>query len=241
MTSQRPAFYAAAHGPVGDLWTLLHPPYTAWHLAYVAIGAALAPAVDGWRLAWTLTAFFLAVGVAAHALDELRGRPLRTRIPSGALVAMAVVSLGGAVAIGIVALRWVGAEYAPLIALGVFFVAAYNLEWFGGALHTDAVFALSWGSFAVVVGYIAQAERVDVEVGVAAAGAFGLSWAQRRLSTHVRFVRRNASGVDVRFRDRDGAERRGGPELLLGPAESALRALSWALPILAAALVAARL
>ena len=31
------------------------------------------------RLGWALGAFFLAVGVAAHALDELHGRPLRTR------------------------------------------------------------------------------------------------------------------------------------------------------------------
>jgi hypothetical protein len=42
----RPAYYAASPGGWRDWWTLLHPPYTAWHLSYVVIGAALAPRVS---------------------------------------------------------------------------------------------------------------------------------------------------------------------------------------------------
>jgi amino acid transporter len=97
----RPAFYALSPGGWRDYWTLLHPPYTLWHLSYVAIGAALAPEL---RVAWwleTTAAFFLAMGVAAHALDELNGRPLRTRIPRGVLIGLAVVGLAGALAIGV--------------------------------------------------------------------------------------------------------------------------------------------
>ena len=63
---------------VRDWLTLLHPPYTVWHLSYVAIGAAVAGHLVLWRLGGTLLAFFLAVGIGAHALDELHGRPLRT-------------------------------------------------------------------------------------------------------------------------------------------------------------------
>ena len=77
----RPAFYAARAGGWRDWWTLLHPPYTAWHLAYVVIGACLAPTVNLTRLIATLLAFFCAVGLAAHSLDELHGRPLGTHIP----------------------------------------------------------------------------------------------------------------------------------------------------------------
>ena len=72
---RRPAFYAAGAGGWRDWWTILHPPYTAWHLSYVVIGASLAPHVDAGRLLATLLAFFLAVGIAAHLLDELHGRP----------------------------------------------------------------------------------------------------------------------------------------------------------------------
>src|SRR5438477_8459925 len=77
---RRPAFYALRSGGWRDYWTLLHPPYTAWHLSYVAIGASVAPRFDGGRLGATVLAFFLGVGLTAHALDELRGRPLRTGI-----------------------------------------------------------------------------------------------------------------------------------------------------------------
>src|SRR5207248_11219493 len=124
----RPAFYALERGGWRDYVTLLHPPYTAWHLSYVAVGAALAPRFHTDRFVWALAAFFLAMGVAAHALDELHGRPLRTRIPSAALVALAVVSLAGAVAIGIgAAIAW-GWGLLVFVAVGAVLVPAYNLE-----------------------------------------------------------------------------------------------------------------
>src|SRR5207248_6073756 len=95
----RPAFYALERGGWRDYVTLLHPPYTLWHLSYVAIGAGLAPKIDGTRLGATFAAFALALGVGAHALDELRGRPLRTEIPAAALIGLAAASIGGAAAI----------------------------------------------------------------------------------------------------------------------------------------------
>src|SRR2546423_355692 len=95
---QRPAFYALAPGGWRDLVTLLHPPYTAWHLSYVALGAAAAPVLHADRLVAALGAFFLGVGICAHALDELHGRPLHTRLSDRTLIALAGVSLAGAVA-----------------------------------------------------------------------------------------------------------------------------------------------
>ena len=99
--AERPAYYAAGPGRWRDWWTLLHPPYTAWHLSYAVIGAALAPRVQTSRVIATVLAFFIAVGLDAHALDELRGRPLRTRIPSAVLVAVVIVGLAGALALGV--------------------------------------------------------------------------------------------------------------------------------------------
>ena len=156
----RPAFYAARPGGWRDWWTLLHPPYTAWHLSYVVIGACLAPHVSVSRLVGTLLAFLCAVGFAAHALDELHGRPLGTRIPAPVLVAVTVVGLAGAVALGVVGLSRVGWVLIPFMVLGPLLVLAYNLELFGGFVHTDAGFALAWGSFPVLVAYVAQSGTV---------------------------------------------------------------------------------
>jgi hypothetical protein len=127
-TEQRPAFYALRPGGWRDLVTLLHPPYTLWHLSYVAIGAAAAPQIYSGRLAAALAAFFLAVGVGAHSLDELHGRPLGTHLSKPVLVALAAGGLGGGIAIGIAGMFVVSLTLAPLVAAGGFLVLAYNLE-----------------------------------------------------------------------------------------------------------------
>src|ERR1051325_7112123 len=138
------AFYARSGSRAADWLTVLHPPYTARHLAYVAIGAALAPRID-WAVCWlSLAAFLLAVGVAAHALDELNGRPLGTRITDAVLWTAGPAGRAGAVARGIVVLRHSGLVLIPFIVVGVVLVFGYNLELFGGVLHTDLGFALAW-------------------------------------------------------------------------------------------------
>ena len=161
-SERRPAWYAVSPGKWGDWITILHPPYTAWHLSYVLIGAGLATHINAERLVATLLAFALAVGVAAHALDEVRGRPLGTSIPSSILAAVAGVSLCGAAALGAVGISQVGWGLAPFIAVGVVLVVAYNLELFHGRLHNDFVFAVSWGAFPLLTAYYAQTGRFSL-------------------------------------------------------------------------------
>jgi len=237
----RSAYYAGRPGRAGDWWTLLHPPYTAWHLAYVVIGASLAPHVQVSRLVATLLAFFFAVGLAAHALDELHGRPLGTAIPRGALVAVSAVGLAGAVALGVIGVTRVGWVLVPFIVLGPLLVVAYNAELFGGLVHTDAGFALAWGAFPVLTAYVAQAQRLSLPAVLAATGAVGLSAAQRALSTPARFVRRHVTDVNGTVTLVDGSTRAVDRATLIQPAERALRLLSWAVVLFAAALAVARL
>ena len=240
-SAPRPAFYAARPGGWRDWWTLLHPPYTAWHLAYVVIGACLAPQVSVSRLVGTLLAFLLAVGFAAHALDELHGRPLGTRIPTPALWGVTVFGLAGAVALGILGLSRVGWALIPFLILGPLLVLAYNLELFGGFVHTDLGFALAWGSFPVLVAYVAQTGRLAVAPLLAAAGACALSMAQRRLSTPARLLRRRVATIDGEATLRDGGLIPLDQRVLLAPLDGALQAMSWAIVLLAAAFAVARL
>jgi hypothetical protein len=236
-----PAYYAARPGGWRDWWTLLHPPYTAWHLSYVVIGAALAPRVQASRLIATVLAFFFAVGLAAHALDELRGRPLRTRIPSRVLVAVAVTGLAGALALGVAGVSQVGWTLIPFMVAGPILVVGYNAELFGGVMHTDFGFAAAWGAFPVLTGYVAQAATLAIAPVLAAAGAFALSAAQRRLSTPARNIRRRALRVEGSITLADGRTTPITAETLTRPLELALRAASWAIILLAAAMAVARL
>jgi hypothetical protein len=240
VTSARPAFYAARPGGWRDWWTILHPPYTAWHLSYVVIGATLAPSTDGGRLAATLSAFFLAVGVAAHALDELHGRPLHTDIPSAVLGTVAALALGGALAIGFAGVSRTGAGLLAFMALGPVLVVGYNAELFGGKLHSDIGFAAAWGAFPVLTGYFVQAGRLDLTAVFAAVAAFALSSGQRSLSTEARLVRRHAACVEGTLTMHDGSTRPINEQVLLEPIERALRWMSYAVIALAIALLAAR-
>jgi hypothetical protein len=220
----RPAFYALDSGGWRDYVTLLHLPYTAWHLSYVAIGAALSAEFAGRRLLAALAAFGLALGVGAHALDELNGRPLQTRIPAAVLIGLAAVSIGAATAIGIAAaLAWTP-WLLIFVAAGAFIVVAYNLELFGGAFHTDLWFGVAWGAFPLLAAYFVMAEALTPEALLAATFALLASLAQRALSTEVRDIRRRGLGEVA----------------MLKTPETALRLLSLAMVSLGAALVVLR-
>ena len=249
MTDERgplpPAFYAAPAGTkrraTADWWLLLHVPYTLWHLSYVAIGAALSPRFDGTRLTATLIAFFLAVGLGAHALDELQGRPLRTSIPSSVLVAVAAASIIGATAVGLAGLARIGPGLIVFIVLGVVLNCAYNLELFGGWLHNDITFALAWGAFPLLTSFYAQAEMINVQAIVGGAFAFGLSAAQRALSTQARMLRRRVDSIAGSITYNDGRVVSLARPQLLAPVETALKAMAWSVVALAIALVVHRM
>jgi hypothetical protein len=237
----RPAFYALTPGGWRDYWTLLHPPYTLWHLSYVVVGACVAPTLHTRWLVETVFAFFLAMGVAAHALDELRGRPLATRIPDAVLWALAAVSLAGAVALGVDGAREVSPWIWAFIGSGVFLVVAYNLELFGGLVHSDMWFALAWGAFPVLTAYFAQTARLQPEALAVAAACAAISAAQRVLSSPVRRLRRRVATVEGTITLRDGDVESIDAATLRSAPERALRWMSLAMPLLALGLLLARL
>jgi len=239
--SERPAFYAVGGGRIGDAVALLHPPYTAWHLSYFALGAAAAPHVYAGRVAWGLAAFALAVGVGAHALDELHDRPLSTRFSDATLVCLAAVSLAGALAIGIGGIVTVSVWLTPFVAAGVLFLPAYNLELFGGRFHSDAWFAAGWGAFPALTGYFVNARSISVAAVLVAGGCYAMSVAQRRLSTPARELRRRTVSVSGEREGRDGRRERITLQSLLAPLDGALASMSIAIVVLAAALLAARM
>jgi hypothetical protein len=237
----RPAFYALSPGGWRDLVTILHPPYTAWHLSYVAIGAALAPTFVLWRMLAALAAFFLALGIACHALDELEGRPLGTQLSRRTLIALAAVGLAGAIAIGIVSATLVSLWLIPFVVVGTFLALAYNLELFGGRFHTDIWFAIGWGAFPAFTGWFVESVAVRAEGVLIALACLLFSLAQRRLSTPARDLRRRTTSVTGEQILRSGEVRALDEQRLLAPLEGTLSAMWMALVVLAATLVIARL
>lgn len=231
------AFYALRPGGWRDYWTLLHPPYTAWHLSYVLLGAALSPAPDPRIVLGALLAFALAVGVAAHSFDELQGRPLATRIPARVLVVLGALGLAGAAALGVAAVAMLGPLFGLFVAAGVALVLLYAFE--APLIHSDLGFALAWGAFPVLTAAYATGAPMLPAVVVAGAAAL-LSLAQRILSTRVRAIRRRAAAVEGEVRYRDGSRETVDAEGLIAAAEGGLRILWLAVVALGVGLLLAR-
>ncbi|MBA7681838.1 hypothetical protein ES703_90179 [subsurface metagenome] len=223
---------APGRGWLRDIWVLSHFPYTIWHLSYVPIGAALAPRLDWGVLGWTILAFFLAMGIGGHCLDELNGRPLRTQLPSWGLWLAVVLSIAGAIAIGIlIGVRetvWV----IPSIVFGGFIVFAYNLE-LGpkGFFHRDEWFGFAWGAFPVLTAYVAQAHTISPEIVFVAGGCLLYSMVQRVLSLQARFWRRKVLMFEGHYFT-DAPTEPNRPRVLtkqdiIKPAELALKLMTW--------------
>jgi hypothetical protein len=241
VSETRAAFYALRPGGWRDYVTLLHPPYTLWHLSYVVIGGTLA-GEENWRvLGLTLAAFALALGIGAHALDELRGRPLGTTIPAPLLVVLAGSTIAAAAGIGVAVAVARTLWLLAFVGAGAFLVVAYNLELFGGRFHSDLWFGLAWGAFPLLTASFAVAERIRGDAVAAAAFALLVSLAQRLLSRRVRDVRRRAVHVSGTVLYADGGSETVDVSTLTRVPERALQLLAGGVVMLAIALVLHRL
>jgi hypothetical protein len=240
-TKAGPSFYAQPkffhRTRQREWWTLLHPPYTLMHLSFVVIGACLVGSVNFARLAVTVGAFFLAVGVGAHALDELNGRPLSTTIPKWQLVAASIIGLSGAVSLGVIGLFLVSGYLAIFIVIGATIALAYNLELFNARFHTDLVFALSWGAFPLLTAYFAQHAALSISALLAGLFAALLSRTQRELSTPARTIRRRTASIEGVQVLADGTTVPLTSTSMLAPLERALSGLCWATFALALSLL----
>jgi hypothetical protein len=177
------------------------------------------------------------MGVGAHALDEMKGRPLQTRIPRPVLATLAAVSISAAAAIGITVAISHTLWLLAFVAVGAFFVVAYNLELFGGRFHGGLWFPAAWGAFPALTAYFASARTLHSAAFAAAGYAFASSWAQRRLSTPVRLVRRRIIAVEGRMELDDGTTLPLDADALASVPEAALKALAAATVLVAGALL----
>jgi hypothetical protein len=240
MNGENAAYYARQGTRTADIWTLLHPPYTAWNMSYVVLGAALAPSIDWQVLGLMLLAFFCGTGIAAHALDEFNGRPLKTGFSDRELKLLAAAGLICSTALGMMLIRYTSPLILLIVGAGIFLVLAYNLEWWQGMFHGDLGFALVWGAFPVLAGYWTQSGTISAAALAGAAAATLLSLVQRSLSTPARFVRRKTIGSFAVFNTGEQNIRWEKNELL-GTWEKPLRLLSWSVTLLAIGLLAGKI
>ena len=204
------AWYARGGSKLGELYTIMHLPYTSMVLSYVLIGAAVSPSFYPNRVIATLLAYFLGLGLSAHALNELHARHWGETLSKRELETLFAASLIGAILIGafgmVVLYATSGALLAPLVLLAfifleTFFLFAYNIDFSGGRFHTDLAFAFSWAALPVLVSYYVNALTITVVALLVAVGMAATAGIEINLSRWCKDFRRKSSLTQMQLAD----------------------------------------
>lgn len=177
-----------------EFLNLLHLPYTAMVISFVAIGSVFAPRVYLDRSFAAVLAYFLGLGIGAHALDQLEpaGSRYIIMLSRSELRGIAIAGLVGALALG----AYYAVTLAPLLVIFVgaelFFVLAYPLPSYvaGGRFHNNLSFVFSWGCLPCLTGYYVNALTLTPPALLLGAMTAGASWAEIVLSRRARDARR---------------------------------------------------
>ena len=209
MQAGRKTWYFVAPGSkLGDVYNILHLPYTAMVLAFVLAGGVTAPQVHLDRIGAALAAYFVGLGIGAHALDqlELGGSRYVEMLSGRELAIMAVLGLCGAAAIGLYYALAVTAWLLPLIGAGLFFAVAYPLpsRMGNGLFHNELSFSFAWGFLPFVTGYFVESAMLTpFAIGAGAVAALAAA-VEIRMSRRARAARKEGLPA-VAF---EGPERR---------------------------------
>ena len=164
---------------------LLFLPYTGMCVSFTIIGSMLAGEIAWDRVGAIVLIYTLALGVSAHVADSLgskKAKPWGSYFTKAQLLALMAATLAAAYAIGTYYIVLFVPLLALIAALEGFFLFAYNFEAFGGRLHNNFWFAVSWGSLPALAGYVMQANSISI-VALFVSGLTGLvSYAEIRMS-----------------------------------------------------------
>jgi len=244
----RGAWYAQGGGRVREFYTIMHLPYTSMVLSYILIGAAVSPHMYPDRVGLTILAYFLGLGLSAHALNELHANHWTEALGKRELTAIFLIPLLLALSIGIYAVVYLYAlSYSivpPLvlmvfIVLEVFFLFAYNTDAFGGIFHNNLSFAFSWAALPALISYYANALTITIGAVLVALAMAATAGIEINLSRWCKDFRRRKPLAEMRFAD--GSQEAIGTVQLLARPEKALKLIVAAVDLIAIGLVVYRL
>jgi len=164
---------------------LLFLPYTGMCVSFTIIGSMLAGEIAWDRVGAIALIYTLALGVSAHVADSLgskKAKPWGSYFTKAQLLALMAATLAAAYAIGIYYIVLFVPLLAVIAALEGFFLFAYNFEAFGGRLHNNFWFAVSWGSLPALAGYVMQANSISIVALFVSGLTWLVSYAEIRMS-----------------------------------------------------------
>lgn len=198
MATARPAWYfVSPDSKLRDLLNLLHLPYTAMLLSFVVIGAVAAPETFPDRLLATLVAYFLGLGIGAHAFDQLEpgGSHYVHHLTRRELTALGAGGLLAASGIGLYYAVVLSPYLALFVALGVFFAISYPLPTYvaAGSFHNNLSFSIAWGYLPSLTSYYVNALAITPAAALVCLPMAAAAWAEISLSRSARSARKRGA------------------------------------------------
>jgi hypothetical protein len=142
--------------------------------------------------------YFLALGVSAHAADNLGSKKIKpwgNFFTTFELKLMVIGGLSVSYALGIYYI----VTFVPLLLIIAiiegFFLFAYNYELFNGFFHNNFWFAISWGSLPLLAGFVIQTNSISILSLIASIGAFLVAYIEIRISRKYKELKRKPRDI----------------------------------------------
>jgi hypothetical protein len=217
-------------------------------LSYVLVGAALSPMIYVDRVGLTLLAYFLGLGLSAHALNELYAAHWTSTLRKSELHATFVLPLGGALVVGVYGMFKLFSASNSILAsvtlmifvvMETFFLFAYNTDAFNGRFHSDLWFAFSWAALPTMISYYVNALTITPQVLLVALAMAATAGIEINLSRWCKDFRRRSALTDLQFAD--GTHQKMNTLELVARPEKALKLIVVAVDMTAIGLIVYRL
>ncbi|HZY93944.1 MAG TPA: hypothetical protein VFE98_03670 [Candidatus Bathyarchaeia archaeon] len=147
---------------LADYNRLMHFPLPLCVISFATLGAVIAPTVYLDRLVWTYLIVFTSLCLASYSFDELKGRPLRTRIPERELQVLGWAGLVFSLLAGFYLAYRISPVLLAWIPPSVLVIVGYNQELFQGRFHNSTVFSIGWGGIPTLGSYFLQTLTLSV-------------------------------------------------------------------------------
>ncbi|HEX6671232.1 MAG TPA: hypothetical protein VF084_03295 [Nitrososphaeraceae archaeon] len=177
---------------------MLFLPYTGMCISFTIIGSMLSESIAWDRVLSIFIIYFLALGVSAHAADNLGSKKIKPWGNYFSTFELRLMVIGGLSVSYILGIYYI-ITFAPLLLfiaiIEGFFLFAYNFELFNGLFHNNFWFAVSWGALPLLAGFVIQTNSISVLSLISSIMAFLVAYIEIRISRKYKELKRNPQDV----------------------------------------------
>ncbi len=177
---------------------MLFLPYTGMCISFTIIGSMLSESIAWDRVLSIFIIYFLALGVSAHAADNLGSKKIKPWGNYFSTFELRLMVIGGLSVSYILGIYYI-ITFAPLLLIIAiiegFFLFAYNFELFNGLFHNNFWFAVSWGGLPLLAGFVIQTNSISVLSLISSIMAFLVAYTEIRISRKYKELKRKPQDV----------------------------------------------